>query len=581
MIASNYLQKQVVTCISLLALLVVLVSPAFAAEDEYILSFTKGDTSLCFAPSGTCLADEGIVNDNGGTIENVEFRFNTTTNILSVDMELSGPTVGPDSCGASPSEVAKMITFVITSGEMPHPFQNAVFFLDATDAVPSLSVYAYDGDESNPTNESYVAGDNICTSRVAGSCSGWLQSLNVQNTALGKRYTFSVDVTAINSYVPTNVGPEPYEGVSFAGNVGFWVQTHGYPNLDVIYGADGFIDDVVADIDPACSYPIDGIYVCTAQDELNGSCDEGDRLGNSSYSGFFDKTNADTYRTPVCDQESMNFSLEVDVPFQTLFTGGSPDGKDVTINYSGVPSGASVDPADGTVQAGTINGSFSWTPTSADAGQQFDVGVTYTDSMDNSVSCPFTLFVDEEPTDCLGVSGGDATLDQCGQCNGDGTSCLGCEDVDISATQGTLDSQAEAQYRIVRRLNRQLKTVSRGTANEATDKQFGSRQKQRAKTLFEENWGFIWSIPSVNTQCANADFCVQVASGIESVQLFSVNTQELVSIANKLARRIAKRGGNAKRLKRQANALGDDSLALVATVPTTESVCTTDNNQVQ
>lgn len=85
----------------------------------------------------------------------------------------------------------------------------------------------------------------------------------------------------------------------------------------------------------------------------------------------------------------------------------------------------------------------------------------------------------------------------------------------------------------------------------------------------------------MNTQCANADFCVQVASGIESVQLFSVNTQELVSIANKLARRIAKRGGNAKRLKRQANALGDDSLALVATVPTTESVCTTDNNQVQ
>ena len=54
---------------------------------------------------------------------------------------------------------------------------------------------------------------------------------------------------------------------------------------------------------------------------------------------------------------------------------------------------------------------------------------------------------DPQPTDCMDVAGGEATVDECGVCNGDGTSCLDCAGIPngdaVEDNCGTCDSSSD------------------------------------------------------------------------------------------------------------------------------------------
>src|SRR5690606_4848205 len=112
---------------------------------------------------------------------------------------------------------------------------------------------------------------------------------------------------------------------------GFWLHLYSYPEMATQYGANGFLSGFEQ-----------GCYFHGTQK----ICECG---GSNAYFGFFDGKHFKTYQLPVCDGPSGTIELNAGENFSGTVIGTSPDGDPLTVTYSGVPSGANIDPANGTV----------------------------------------------------------------------------------------------------------------------------------------------------------------------------------------------------------------------------------------
>jgi hypothetical protein len=178
--------------------------------------------------------------------------------------------------------------------------------------------------------------------------------------------------------------------------------------------------------------------------------------------------------------------------------------------------------------------------------------------------------------DCLGVPGGTATFDQCGQCNGDGTSCLGCEEVEVTTTQYSLDGGARNQ-------NELLKKAARIFVRTAKNKKRARRIVRKAlragQALYIENWTLSWQVPSTVQTCTNTAFCTQNNQIGEALDEYNKKSDGLRQLALDIIKRIKPRGKRA--LKRRKVALRkavverhEKNLESSALIPRTNSSCT-------
>ncbi len=174
--------------------------------------------------------------------------------------------------------------------------------------------------------------------------------------------------------------------------------------------------------------------------------------------------------------------------------------------------------------------------------------------------------------DCNGTLHGTAVLDRCGVCGGDGQSCLGCNEVNITDTQFALDGNALALRNAVHKASALLLKLNKAAAN----KEFVKAVRAQAGALYQDAWTKTWSVPNVLNVCANQVFCVQT-SNAGVVESLKSNSDSLLDLVNQVLKRIRAKTKSASRSKSKlsngANKLHKDSYAKAGQIPLLASSC--------
>jgi hypothetical protein len=173
---------------------------------------------------------------------------------------------------------------------------------------------------------------------------------------------------------------------------------------------------------------------------------------------------------------------------------------------------------------------------------------------------------------CDGIPGSDLRFDACGICGGDGSSCVGCDSVDIFGLLVQLDGNAKAQEQLVKRIaNRVAKRVGTQGALERAQE-----SRRTANELQIRNWVLSWTIPSVQVTCPEtAENCILVESTSTTAEYIE-NSIELRITALNLARRLRASTGNTNSFKvyrRRATRLHKKSIKLTGEVPVSTQRC--------
>lgn len=174
-------------------------------------------------------------------------------------------------------------------------------------------------------------------------------------------------------------------------------------------------------------------------------------------------------------------------------------------------------------------------------------------------------------SDCLGIPGGNAVLDRCGVCNGDGTSCLSCTSVNNVANLFELDGEAASQKDVVNRLANLLVKVG---GSKKTAKSLNSK----ATVFYLAAWKFAWSLPQVSVSCGNTQFCTTVDnSGL--IANYRKNMKGLTVIATQLGNLINAKTNNSlsrkvkNMLLRRAARIAKSAEATASKIPSSTSAC--------
>ena len=180
--------------------------------------------------------------------------------------------------------------------------------------------------------------------------------------------------------------------------------------------------------------------------------------------------------------------------------------------------------------------------------------------------------------DCLGKrvspnSNNIATFDRCGQCNGDGMSCINCVESDQSALLVTLDGRARSQLAQVRKAARLLTQSTKGNRGA---KSFADQQLIAARKLFNLQWTSFWSqLPVTSKVCAASPFCTDT-SNVDTLKSYAVNSTEFDNIVKRLVKRLRAETKNktigANLLKSSGKELAS-AVSEINSFPSTNSVC--------
>ncbi len=195
------------------------------------------------------------------------------------------------------------------------------------------------------------------------------------------------------------------------------------------------------------------------------------------------------------------------------------------------------------------------------------------DKKDND--CDGQIDEDKICFDCAGIENGNAKPDRCGVCNGDGSSCLECTSVDITAKQFSLDGGAKELENHIKGLVKESKKVK--IKGLPTVSQYVNILSA-THDLQIENWTLSWQLPSISTQCKNQIFCTSL-SNASKLDEYRSNNDALLQIAIDLSNQLKKATKNnpparAKTYLRLAQKTHKKNEALANTVPVEQSVCT-------
>ena len=169
--------------------------------------------------------------DKAGDIKNVETTFNSGTNDFTFDL-----TIDPISEG---------FTLAINNGPNPkgHGGEMALIYFDASGAQPVISVYAYNGMNTQTSWEDGGLADGIQpTDAILNSIANadLFSNISVTIDAAGnKHFSFSMDADEIMNHNPLYGPDNEWSGVSFDDTIGMWL--HPVRGLDTSYDNDGFL----------------------------------------------------------------------------------------------------------------------------------------------------------------------------------------------------------------------------------------------------------------------------------------------------------------------------------------------------
>ena len=132
--------------------------------------------------------------------------------------------------------------------------------------------------------------------------------------------------------------------------------------------------------------------------------------------------------------------------------------------------------------------------------------MTISSAGQEGVDCSAQITVQGCIRDCLGVIGGSAVYDACGECDGDGTSCLPtptptpeCEVQDLSTHVDLLTTYLKEQRRTLRQLLAKLHRIS--CAKEPRTKRFMKRARRKYRKAITQNDAYLSSYPVSISSC--------------------------------------------------------------------------------
>jgi len=149
-------------------------------------------------------------------------------------------------------QITQGYTLAVNDGPNPkgHAGELALIYFDATTVDPVVSVYAYNGEN---TQTSYIDGspddgtqtaDAIVLSDETGRHPS-IMSASVEDTASGKRVmTLELDASIVNGHTPLHPGPDgpsEWTGIQFAEALGIWM--HPVKELETAYNDDGSLSE--------------------------------------------------------------------------------------------------------------------------------------------------------------------------------------------------------------------------------------------------------------------------------------------------------------------------------------------------
>lgn len=173
--------------------------------------------------------------------------------------------------------------------------------------------------------------------------------------------------------------------------------------------------------------------------------------------------------------------------------------------------------------------------------------------------------------DCKGQPNGGATVDVCGVCDGDGTSCISCNQSDITTTQFTLDGGALAQKNKVFKATKLLRKKDKSAETLA----FVKQARAQASQLYVENWSLTWSMASLQTLCTGSLTCTAVDNS-STVTKYNDNSLTLRNIGIEAIERYRDVVGKPKARKKFLKTIlaeYENVTAASATLPPASSQC--------
>lgn len=137
--------------------------------------------------------------------------------------------------------------------------------------------------------------------------------------------------------------------------------------------------------------------------------------------------------------------------------------------------------------------------------------------------------------DCRGTPNGSAKVDRCGVCEGDGQSCLDCFDTDITDNLVILDGNLDKIKKATEQLGKRLLAVSKKSR---ANRNYVTRLNLRSAELYSQGWHLVWTdLPRVIKSCSNSVLCVKVDNQ-SILDRFNQTSAALLDLANEVARKV-------------------------------------------
>ncbi|MCB0333914.1 MAG: hypothetical protein KDD55_10480 [Bdellovibrionales bacterium] len=172
-------------------------------------------------------------------------------------------------------------------------------------------------------------------------------------------------------------------------------------------------------------------------------------------------------------------------------------------------------------------------------------------------------------TDCAGIINGTTEYDECGVCGGNGSSCIECESVDITSQQFQLDGVTQH----LKELSNQLvKVLRRASGKSAGFSQYIIEANEAASL----GWSSIWSLEQIQqSNCSNMILCSE-SNNVPTIENYKGALDTLkgnIDVLAKKLRRKYHRKRKARKIRKEATAQYELGLQEAEQLPTTQQSC--------
>ncbi len=247
----------------------------------------------------------------------------------------------------------------------------------------------------------------------------------------------------------------------------------------------------------------------------------------------------------VLDQgEDLNGNGQIDKDSGVFFVELTPDSSNLSLNVDAFIPGA---------------GQVGFSVSLVDPNVAYSGTVKVTDGAGNTCVSPLSAL------DCNGVFNGNAVVDRCGVCGGDGTSCLQCANVNILSDQFVLDGRAASLKNLAEKVAAALRKAG-------AKKSVTNALKTSASASYNDAWVATWTLPPAIANCQNAEFCVQ-SNHSDTLQAYQNSISDLTTLINNALNKLKKRGVNIDSYKKSLSKNLKIINSTTSTIPATSSFC--------